>query len=237
MKSIDRKVLIGKSFGVVFILLGIFTYKGINLQNGSLFENISLLWFTYVFIYFGIILLIPQWIEKYKILSFLFSKILILPIVILIYYQYLFAPFMAIIMYISIFIIPPLLVNLLSENIPIFNIYQEGLIYLLSLITVLLFAYNSNTLMRFINSTLKTKFLKKLLEQYTDTNYTRIFTYTIMIGIYITYNFLSFANIKFTLVPNEMLNVIKEVFVTFVAIDTLLQILISKRGWDKKKKC
>lgn len=49
-----------------------------------------------------------------------------------------------------------------------------------------------------------------------------------MIMIYILYNFLNFSDLDLDLVPFEMVSVVKEVFVTFIAIDSFIQIIIKK---------
>ncbi len=107
--------------------------------------------------------------------------------------------------------------------------YSQGIIYILSLLSVLFFAYKSNVLMGFIIETFKTKLFRNYLNRYTNTAFTRMFTYIMMIIIYILYNFLTFSKINPNFIPSEMLNVIKEVFVTFVAIDTLIQIIVTKQ--------
>ncbi len=88
--------------------------------------------------------------------------------------------------------------------------------------------------MGFLINILKTKLFMNYLHNYTNVALTRIYTYVIMITVYISYNFFTFSNINLNFLPLGMLNITKEVFVTFVAIDSLIQITLNKQ--EKKQK-
>lgn len=229
MKSKFNTILIGKIIGIFFIAISYFLFQSISFSNDNLFIIMLMCWLIYYIAFFGIGLLFPIILEKNKILSFIYTRILSLPVIGFIYYQYLAAPLLTVFMFLGIYFVPPLWVVMLAEKSLFIAQYSQGIIYMLSLLTVLFFAYKSNLLMRLILESLKTKLLRKHLEKYTNLNFTRLYTYVFMIFIYITYNFLTFSNITLNFIPSEMLNVIKEVFVTFVAIDTLIQILINKK--------
>lgn len=196
----------------------------------SLFINISYFLLIYFFVYIGIGLLFSEVLQKYKILSIIYNKILSLPFIVFIYFQYLLAPLLTLTMFLAIYFLPSMCILKLGETNLIVEEYKQGIIYIISLISVLVFAYQSNFTMRYIIETLKPKLFKKYLEQYSDAAFTRIYTYISMIVIYTTYNFLTFSNINLNFIPTEMLNVIKEVFVTFVSIDTLIQIAVSQKN-------
>lgn len=230
------KIIIGKIFGIIFITLAYWLLMVLSFSGQSLFDSIIQAWLGYFIAYFGVVFLCSEIIEKNKILSFIFSKILITPIIGLIYFQYLIAPILTIIVFLAIYFLPSMCILKLGETYPILEQYSQGSIYFLSLVSVLFFAYKSNIAMSFIIETFKTKLFRKYLNKYTNVSFTRMFTYMIMIAIYILYNFLTFSNIKLNFIPYEMLNVIKEVFVTFVAIDSLMQIYLSKQQDNQKKK-
>lgn len=228
MKSKFTSTLIGKIIGIVFIAISYFLFQSISFSNDNLFLVIMTCWLSYFIAFFGLGFLFQIILEKYKIPSFIYNRILSLPVFGFIYFQYLVAPILTIIMFLGIYFVPPYWVLMLAEKSLFIAQYSQGIIYILILLTVLFFAYKSYLVMRFILESFGTKLLRKHLEKYTNINFTRLYTYLLMIFIYIIYNFLTFSNITLNFIPFEMLNVIKEVFVTFVAIDTLIQIFISK---------
>lgn len=101
--------------------------------------------------------------------------------------------------------------------------YSQGIVYILSLLSVFFFAYKSNVLMKFAIKMFKTRLFKHYLYSITSIQLTRMYTYIIMVVVYILYNFFNLSNINLPFIPFETLNVIKEVFITFVAIDSLIQ--------------
>ncbi len=174
--------------------------------------------------------MLSEAIERNKTFSFIYTKILIIPFIGFIYFQYLVAPLLTIIAFLGFYLLPSMLVITLGETYTIIQRYEQGIIYLLSLGSVLLFAYKSNIVMNRIIESFKTKLLKASFERYANPLFTRVGTYLFMVFIYVTYNFLTFSNISLDFIPNEILNVVKEVFVTFVAIDTLIQMNSSNRN-------
>lgn len=196
----------------------------------SLFINILLFLLIYFFEYIGIGLLLTEALQKYKLLSIIYDNILSIPVVGFMHFQYMLAPLLTLSMFLAFYLLPSMCILNLGETNLIFEEYKQGIIYITSLLSVILFAYRSNIIMRYIIETFKTKLFKKYLERYTTVTFTRIYTYIFMITIYISYNFLTFSNINLTFIPTEMLNVIKEVFVTFVSIDTLIQIIVSQKN-------
>src|SRR5699024_5124149 len=123
----------------------------------------------------------------------------------------------------------------LRDQIPISEDYSQGVVYILSLLSVLFFAYKGNKIMLIVMKLFQTKILKQQLNKYTKTFLTRLYTYLIMIIIYVLYNFLTFSDIHITFLPPENLNGIKEVLVTFVAIDSMIQIIIKRQQYFQTK--
>ncbi len=223
------KKVIGKFVGIIFIAMGYFLVKELSFSVDNIFNIILQGWLGYFIAYIGVGLLFFGILEKSKVLSFIYKKVLVLPAIGFIYFQYIITPIITVIIFLGIYFLPSMWILKLGETHAIIEQYSQGIIYILSLLSVLFFAYQSNLVMRFIIDTFKTKLFRNYLNRYTNTAFTRIFTYIMMIIIYISYNFLTFSKINLNFIPSEMLNVIKEVFVTFVAIDTLLQIILTKQ--------
>ncbi|OAZ67430.1 hypothetical protein SRCM100169_01136 [Bacillus siamensis] len=226
--------IISKVSGIIFIAIAYWLVKGLSFNGANIYSNILLGWFVYFFTYFGIYFLISSILEKNNIFSFIYRKILILPIIGFLYFQYVLAPILALLIFLLIYFLPSMWILRLGETHPILEQYSQGIIYILSLVCVLFFAYKSNVLMGFLISILKTKLFMNYLHNYTNVALTRIYTYVIMITVYIFYNFFTFSNINLNFLPLGMLNITKEVFVTFVAIDSLIQITLNKQ--EKKQK-
>lgn len=203
--------------------------RDLSFSGENLLNNILQVWFGYFIAYIGIGLLFSGMLEKSKVFSFIYRKVLVLPFIGFIYFQYIITPIITVIMFLVIYFLPSMWILKLGETHAIIEQYSQGIIYIISLLSVLFFAYKSNLVMRFIIDTFKTKLFRNYLNRYTNTAFTRRITYIMMIIIYISYNFLTFSKINPNFIPSEMLNVIKEVFVTFVAIDTLIQIIVSKQ--------
>ncbi|RHW36680.1 hypothetical protein D1B33_09775 [Lysinibacillus yapensis] len=222
-------MIIAKIIGIFFIFMGYLLVRNLSLSVDGIFNTILQGWLGYFLVITGVGILFSEILKKNKVLSFIYNKILVIPAIGFIYFQYTFAPILSIILFLGIYFLPSLLFLRLGEKYSILEQYSQGIIYILSLLSVLFFAYKSNLVMRFIIESFKTKLFRNYLKKYTNTAFTRMYTYMIMIAIYISYNFLTFSNINLNIIPSEMLNVIKEVFVTFVAIDSLIQIYLSKQ--------
>ncbi|WP_281217272.1 hypothetical protein [Lysinibacillus capsici] len=103
--------------------------------------------------------------------------------------------------------------------------FKFGLVYVISIAVLLLYTYKTQWILKLIDFTFNVpKRNKWMFEKLYKKNNPRIIAYSIMIIIYIIYNFDSFSN-------NYLgidINLVKEVFVTFIAIDTLIQMFIGK---------
>lgn len=224
------KIIFSKIIGLVFLLMGWVWIRDFTFSAQHPLISVFQIWFSYFVFYSTGAILLSEAIERNKTFSFIYTKILIIPFIGFIYFQYLVAPLLTIIIFLGFYLLPSMLVITLSETYTIIQRYEQGIIYLLSLGSVLLFAYKSNIVMNMIIESFKTKLLKASFERYASPLFTRIGTYLFMVFIYVTYNFLTFSNISLDFIPNEILNVVKEVFVTFVAVDTLIQINSSNRN-------
>ncbi|MCY7758704.1 hypothetical protein [Bacillus inaquosorum] len=226
--------IISKVSGIIFIAIAYWLVKDLPFNEKNIYNNILLGWLVYFFAYFGVYFLLSPTLEKNYIFSFIYRKILFLPIIGFFYFQYVLAPILALLIFLLIYFLPSIWILRLGETHPILEQYSQGIIYIISLVSVLFFAYKSNILMGFLINILKTKLFKNYLDNYTNIAFTRIYTYIFMITVYISYNFFTFSNINLNFIPLGMLNVTKEVFVTFVAIDSLIQITLNKQ--EKKRK-
>ncbi|MBU9673846.1 hypothetical protein KQ939_09880 [Planococcus sp. CP5-4] len=226
--------VVGKIVGFFFIAMGYLFFNHSIIADDILLIFIIEIWIGYFLTFIGAGFLLNEIFERNKVAAFIYTKILSIPAIGFIYFHYISAPILTILMFLGIYLIPSVLFLSFKEAHPIFMQYSQGIVYILSLLSVLFFAYKSNNIMKFIILTFETKLFKNSLIKYTNKDFTRILTYIFMIFIYISYNFLSFSNVNFTLFPTQMMNVIKEVFVTFVAIDSLMHIYLSEQQKTKE---
>ncbi|WP_163971821.1 hypothetical protein [Oceanobacillus halotolerans] len=219
--------IFGKIIGIIFLLFSYLLAKNAY-QDEVMFNSIFGYWISYLIGYWGIAFTIPNIIDKNRFVSFIFSKVLIIPVILFVKIQYFIAPILTILSFLIIYIFPAQIILIIVNIYPALKPFSEGFVYLISIVSVLLFAYKGNSVMKFIIDIHKPKLYRELLQRYSITIFTRITTYTIMILIYVIFNFVEFSNIQIVIFSKDLLNVIKEVFVTFVAIDSLIQIINRK---------
>lgn len=214
---------------IIFLGAGcVFTINIFNSPFNGLYIDILYILLSYTMFYFGILILLNDIIKRNKYIKYVFINILSLPILFVCGIRYIIAPALSFLIFLAIYIAPSILFLNFNELNPMLNQYRLGIVYLLSLLSIVLFAYKSTYVMRFVIDMYKTKFLKKQLFNLSNQSFTRILAYLSMITIYIFYNFLSFSDLELDFVPFEMVSVVKEVFVTFIAIDSFIQIIIKK---------
>jgi len=206
----------------------VFTINIFNSPFNGLYTDIVYILLSYTMFYFGILILLNDIIKRNKYIKYVFFNILSLPISFVFGIRYIIAPALSFLIFLAIYIAPSILFLQFNELNPILNQYRLGIVYLLSLLSTVLFAYKSTYVMRFVIDMYKTKFLKRQLFNLSNQSFTRVLAYLSMITIYIFYNFLSFSDLELDLVPFDMVSVVKEVFVTFIAIDSFIQIIIKK---------
>jgi hypothetical protein len=229
MEKVKSNKIVSIVFGSIFILLGIWLF---NIFQGSerLIEKIIFFLLAYFMFYIGIYAIFNKLIEKYKIIHLIFDKVLSLPVIVIFKFQYFAAPILSATMFFALYFLPSLIILNVSNAFPLISQFVEGIIYIVSLISVLLFAYKGNKVMAFFVETFNTIFAREILHKFSSPYYTRLISYVLMICIYVIYNFDYFSGggiIRF--IPTELLSVIKEVFVTFVAVDTLIQIIVNNK--------
>lgn len=123
-----------------------------------------------------------------------------------------------IVMFIVICLIP---VGLTVAIIPEDWQFKWGTVYVVSLLVLLIYSYKSQWIMSFLNYIFNNGIRdKQLLVKTLDKVNPRIFSYSMMIIIYVIYNFDTFSNSSLEI----DINLMKEVFVTFIAVDTLIQL-------------
>lgn len=229
MEQLKRVQVISIIAGIIAILFGFWLFEMFQLSE-SLYEKILSFLLGYFAFYIGIYAIFNKIIEKYKVLSVVYNKILSIPIIFVFKIQYVAAPVLSTIIFIALYFTPSVMILKISDFFPYITPYVEGIIYLVSLISVLLFAYKGNKVMAFIIESFRTIFAKGMLHRFSSSYFTRVISYILMILIYVIYNFDYFSrNTIIGFVPDELLTVIKEVFVTFVAIDSLIQIIANKK--------
>lgn len=162
--------------------------------------------------------------------------ILGLPLILTIHLHHIAAPIVTTVMFFLFYLVPTSLVLMIIDTIPIIGSYTTGIIYLVNVLAVLVYAYFGNHIMNLIIFTTKPVLGKEFIQKYSSVLYTRILSYIMMIFIYLLYNFLDFSNKEeFLLLKVEQLSVFKEVLVTFVAVDTLIQIIIKWKSETKRE--
>lgn len=210
----------------MFTFIGIVTIKS-SFNDSNVIIIIMKLSVVYFLLYMNLLILVSN-VENRFIKYFI--NILGFPLLLLIYLQKVAAPLLTIFLFAGFYIIPTYLVIGLTEYFIILKPHLGGIVYLTNIITVLVFAYFGNHIMKFMIFSLDTRLIKNIIIKYTEVLYTRIYSYALMIFIYVTYNFISFSDYEFSsIIPLSAVSVIKEVFVTFIAIDTLIQLLGNRK--------
>ncbi|HDR7824869.1 hypothetical protein COE58_10485 [Bacillus cereus] len=232
MEKKFKKSIIMIVLFLVLVFVGCYSFR--LTENETDLKSKVLGWgISYFCLYLSLTILFSK--NKNRFIDLLL-KILGFPILLVMLAQYYLAPIVTIIMFIVFYVSPTAVVLNLSNVFSFLKPYLDGIIYLVNVLAVLAFAYFGNSIMKFVMSTFETKLVKDVLDKYSTVLYTRIYSYVLMILIYVIYNFITFSNSNLLgILPIEPVSVIKEVFVTFVAIDTLIQILLTKKENTQSK--
>lgn len=233
MTEIKNNILLNSVFCLIFAGFARLVYNLIDSEM-RLIELITLI-FVMMFCVFCSLYNFNN-IFNFKLLS-KFLEIVYIPFAVFFFFQELFAFLLPLMVFLISYFLPTLLFNTINEynNIKPFN--YDGILYLINIVTVLLYAYFGDNLIKMLFIIFKVKFFNKIIlnEIITKKN-VRIYTYIAMILIYVIYNFYVFNDVKSIFsYPIDSLNIIKEVFVTFVAIDTLIQIFKTNQNNDNNK--
>lgn len=217
----------------LFLFASYFSFR-LTMDATKLSDKI-IIWIVVYFCFYMFLITLASHF-KYRLVQNILN-ILGTPILILIFAQYYLAPIITIIMFIGFYIVPTATILNLSNSYLFLKPYLGGIIYLVNVFTVLIFAYFGNRIMGFLINNFKTKFVfvKNILDKYSTALYTRIYSYVLMIILYVIYNFISFSKENLlSFLSIESVSVIKEVFLTFVAVDSLIQILLNKKSKSKQ---
>ncbi|MBJ8085071.1 hypothetical protein JDS82_28570 [Bacillus cereus group sp. N14] len=232
MKEAFKELIIKVSLFLILVFSADYLFKESEVERNLL--NKLMCWGgVYFCLYISLIIVLSKVENKFIIGAI---KILGLPLFLSMMARHYLTPIFTIMMFTVFYFFPTALVLNLSNIFTFLNPYLDGIIYLVNVFTVLIFAYLGNKVMQFIMSTLRTEIAKDVFDKYFTVLYTRIYSYVLMILIYVIYNFMAFSQSDLLkALPIEPVSVIKEVFVTFVAIDTLIQILLNQQENKKAK--
>lgn len=150
------KFILAKIVGIIFLLIGYYLFKAFPTSN--LFYLIVKFLFIYFILYHAVILLMYDLIQKNKIADCILSTILYFPINFVYLHQHYSAPFTAFIMFGLLYFVPSyIVVNLKTQSIFINN-NSLSILYVLNLISVIIFAYKSNKVMNLTIMSFDVKF-------------------------------------------------------------------------------
>lgn len=216
--------------GFIILVIGVLLIKLPYLLKSS--GDIKILFFlvSYIFIYLGIYALFNKSIRKSKKINWIFEKILSFPLVLLLYIVNMFSPLFVILLFVFLYFVPSLLLLIIIEQYPSAARFSTGIIYLLNTSIVVVYTYAGNKIMNILIALFEVHFSKEKLSKYSTVLYMRKIAYFVMIMIYLIHNFLLFSNISIGL-----LNVTKEVLITFIAIDTFLQLTPNQNSASEKE--
>lgn len=152
------------------------------------------------------------------------------PVILVFYINHLTSFLLPVLTFFLFYLSPTLFSKLVGEYFDIDFLQSDGLLYFLNVLTVLLYAYYGDKIMHYSFNLFEVDvFKEKILTVAMTKRLIRIYAYSIMILIYAIYNYSTFNNMTEIFGQSlENFNVIKEVFVTFVAVDTLIQIVKTK---------
>lgn len=220
-----------KLAGFIFILFGYLIIR-LLVDFDEIIIAIIFLLISYMILYIGTHLILYEFLRKNDIVEFIFYRILVFPIRVLLIYHSFSSFILSLFLFVFIYLMPSLLFLKLNEFYPVIEQYSLGIVYILSLISIFFFAYKSSFVMNRLIAFTKANFLVEFLNYISDESFTRKLTYLFMVIIYILYNILTLSGLTLSLLPNEILVVIKEVFLTFIAVDSLREVVRKNKDED-----
>jgi len=112
-----------------------------------------------------------------------------------------------------------------------------GLVYVVSLLVLMIFSYRYYWIITFLNFIFESKRFRYPVIDYMEKNINyRLYAYVMMIIIYIVYNFNLFSGSFVKLDMENDMMILKEVFVTFIAIDSGIQIYSQQKNTKETPK-
>lgn len=198
---------------IIFALVLIFLFSAFTTP----FERLVLSVWIYCLIYTGVLKVLKFFLKERTLFIRIFENTFGLPVKLLKVLFYSFVVFMQITVFLVVTfgLLPSVIMANVSEK------YYLGALYLGVLLSVVLFAYFGEVIWKFIKKYYGNNSESKLIKQSKNI----AIMYIVMISVYIICNFVEFSklNISNFIEPTTFL-VLKEVLVTFIAIDGLRQL-------------
>jgi len=207
--------------GSALIVLALFLLS-INQGFTTVFERFTLSVVIYYLLYEGILIVFNIYLSKSLIVLFIYTNIIGLPIKILkisINSWYYFMQ-ISLFLFITFGLLPSLIMSIFPEK------YSLGALYIGMLGSIVAFSYGRHRLWKYVKGFYGNKSENKLIIK---TNNIAL-VYISMISVYIFFNFVDLSKIDISIfMKPSTFSILKEVLVTFIAIDGFRQ-LISKRN-------
>ncbi|PFZ86149.1 hypothetical protein [Bacillus wiedmannii] len=222
----NKKVLF--VLGVILTIFGGYIIN--NLSSPRLLQLVLSAIVGVFFICLGMILIIYPYVHV-KILKYIYN-VFWFPIAVIIYIGHLYQLIILVVGCIYVFLLfPNLLINSFYTTGNFTHNTKLGLIYLSLIIGLSLFVYIGQLIIsklfnRFLKSKLGQSFVLRVIQPYIM----RVVAYIMLIIVYVFVNIETFMNVELIhwSIWKDLKVVFKEVLLTFVSIDTLVQVIISK---------
>lgn len=208
---------------ILFLLISGFLFTLIRSDEDTFHRIIPMVMLFPIWFILFCIIIYPLFLWNERLKS-LYEKIFNFPLEIMFKFSMLQTNIFMVIMFLIICLMPiGFSIILLPEE----WAFKWGLVYIISLSMLLLYTYKTQWILRLLDYITNSKERDmKILQGILQNSSPRIISYSMMIIIYVIYNFDAFSN-------NYLgidINLVKEVFVTFIAVDTLIQIYFEKRS-------
>ncbi len=182
------------------------------------FEKIVLSFWIYYLIYNGVMKFISEFFEKYSLLIIVLKITFGLPIILINFVFKSWYYFVQITLFsiITFGLLPSIVMEIIPKK------YYLGALYLGVLISVIFFAYFGDFLWKLVKRFYGNRSENRIIKK--SSNIAII--YIVMISVYIFYNFTEFSKVDISnLIEPSTFLILKEVLVTFIAIDGLRQLV------------
>lgn len=227
--SMSKKIVQNMKNLILILLFGIVAYIFYNLIDRE--KNIIELMLLIFIIYFSIVCALSTInnIFNNKFLKRIINLFFI-PLDIILSFNELISFCLPVIVFLLTYFLPTAIFKMIGDSYNVDLFSSDGFLYIINVITVLLFAYYGDNIMNKLFEIFKVNsFRDKIVYVFMTKKLIRAYTYFVMVAVYIVYNYCVFNNIPTILgYQPDNFNVLKEVFVTFVAVDTMIQIIKTK---------
>lgn len=182
------------------------------------FEKLVLGLWIYYLIYNGVMRFISEFFKKYVLLITILKNTFGLPITLIKFIFNSWYYFMQVSLFLvtTFGVLPSIVMEIIPEK------YYLGALYLGVLLSVIFFAYLGDFLWKLVKRFYGNKSENRIVKKSSNI----AIMYIIMISVYIIYNYIEFSGIDISkfIEPSTFL-ILKEVLVTFIAIDGLRQLV------------